>query len=83
MFDGPRFETPTPFDGVREAPARSETAPRFGGGSAGPDRREHVVSALAQCAGNQTQAARVLGISRRTLVKRLDEFALPRPRKSI
>jgi DNA-binding NtrC family response regulator len=43
--------------------------------------RDSVISALAQCAGNQTQAARVLGMSRRTLVKRLEEFALPRPRK--
>ena len=45
--------------------------------------RDSVVSALAQCAGNQTQAARVLGVSRRTLVKRLEEFALPRPRKQM
>jgi two-component system response regulator AtoC len=43
--------------------------------------REDIVNALAQCAGNQSQAARVLGMSRKTLVKRLDEFSLPRPRK--
>jgi transcriptional regulator with PAS, ATPase and Fis domain len=48
----------------------------------GADDRESVVSALAQCAGNQTQAARLLGISRSTLVKRLEEFAVPRPRKA-
>ena len=82
MFDGPRFATPTPFERSRREPAaRSGTqAPRFDT-PAGHEEREHVVNALAQCAGNQTQAARVLGISRRTLVKRLDEFALPRPRK--
>jgi two-component system response regulator AtoC len=43
--------------------------------------RDEIVNALAQCAGNQSQAARLLGMSRKTLVKRLDEFALPRPRK--
>ena len=43
--------------------------------------REDIVNALAQCAGNQSQAARLLGMSRKTLVKRLDEFSLPRPRK--
>lgn len=43
--------------------------------------RERIVAALAQCAGNQTHAARLLGISRRTLIVRLDAYALPRPRK--
>jgi DNA-binding NtrC family response regulator len=43
--------------------------------------RQRVVEALARTGGNQTKAARMLGISRRTLTKRLNEFALPRPRK--
>ena len=33
--------------------------------------------------GNQTRAARMLGISRRTLVNRLNEYNLPRPRKRV
>jgi two-component system, NtrC family, response regulator AtoC len=37
--------------------------------------------ALQACAGNQTRAARLLGVSRRTLVNRLNEYDLPRPRK--
>jgi DNA-binding NtrC family response regulator len=44
-------------------------------------QRERVVRALADCAGNQTQAAKLLGISRRTLVTRLEAYRLPRPRK--
>ncbi len=43
--------------------------------------RELVRDALARAAGNQTQAARLLGISRRTLISRIEEFDLPRPRK--
>ena len=43
--------------------------------------RQRIVEALEQCAGNQTKAARLLGISRRTLLARLDAWGLPRPRK--
>jgi two-component system response regulator AtoC len=45
------------------------------------DERSRVIAALEQCAGNQTRAAILLGISRRTLVNRLNEFGLARPRK--
>jgi DNA-binding NtrC family response regulator len=44
--------------------------------------RDRIVEALAQSAGNQTQAAKLLGISRTTLVTRLEAFGLPRPRKA-
>lgn len=43
--------------------------------------RERITSVLAQCAGNQTKAAKLLGISRRMLLHRLDLYGLPRPRK--
>ncbi len=43
--------------------------------------RQRIVEALDACGGNQTKAAKQLGISRRTLIERLDEFDLPRPRK--
>jgi two-component system response regulator AtoC len=44
--------------------------------------RERIVETLARCGGNQTQAAEQLGISRRTLVTRLNQYDLPRPRKA-
>jgi two-component system, NtrC family, response regulator AtoC len=45
-----------------------------------PERRR-ILDALELCAGNQSRAAKVLGISRRTLVTRLDELDIARPRK--
>jgi transcriptional regulator with PAS, ATPase and Fis domain len=43
--------------------------------------RQRILDALESCAGNQTQAAKLLGMPRRTLVKRLAAYAIPRPRK--
>ncbi|HUH05434.1 MAG TPA: sigma 54-interacting transcriptional regulator [Kofleriaceae bacterium] len=43
--------------------------------------KQRIVAALAAAAGNQTEAARALGISRRTLLNRLDKYDLPRPRR--
>jgi DNA-binding NtrC family response regulator len=43
--------------------------------------RERILEALSRCGGNQSQAARLLGISRKVLIARLDEYGVPRPRK--
>jgi DNA-binding NtrC family response regulator len=43
--------------------------------------RRRIVEALEKCGGNQTAAAELLGMSRRTLVSRLSTYDLPRPRK--
>ncbi len=40
-----------------------------------------VVEALEKCAGNQTRAAELLGITRRALIVRMDKYNLPRPRR--
>jgi transcriptional regulator of acetoin/glycerol metabolism len=50
--------------------------------SPGSSERERIIAALAACAGNQTRAAELLGMSRRTFVTRLDELDVPRPRKA-
>jgi DNA-binding NtrC family response regulator len=47
----------------------------------GAQEKNRILEALERCAGNQTKAARLLGMSRRTLVARLETYALPRPRK--
>jgi DNA-binding NtrC family response regulator len=43
--------------------------------------REAILDALERCGGNQSRAAALLGIPRRTFVKRLDEYGIDRPRK--
>jgi DNA-binding NtrC family response regulator/pSer/pThr/pTyr-binding forkhead associated (FHA) protein len=43
--------------------------------------RERIENALLECAGNQSRAAELLGMSRRTLVRRIAELGLPRPRR--
>lgn len=43
--------------------------------------RDRIVAALDQCRGNQTRAAEMLGMSRRALIARIEQYGLPRPRK--
>jgi transcriptional regulator with PAS, ATPase and Fis domain len=51
--------------------------------AATPDaaERRRIVEALEACAGNQTRAAKLLGISRATLVTKLGIHRIQRPRK--
>ena len=43
-------------------------------------REQAILDALVRCAGNQTRAAELLGIPRRTFCKKLNEHNIPRPR---
>ncbi len=63
------------------AEAAPGEAPGPGGGPVAPAaERQLIIDALDQCAGNQTAAAQLLGMSRRTLVSRLVAYDIPRPR---
>jgi len=59
--------------GVEHLPAAAPPAPA--------DERERILAALEACAGNQSRAARQLGISRKVLLARLDAWGVKRPRK--
>jgi DNA-binding NtrC family response regulator len=63
----------------RPAAASSGSAPKPPEGD--PDEKQRIIDALEKCVGNQTYAARLLGISRRTLVSKIQVYGLPRPRK--
>ena len=43
--------------------------------------RQRLITALDACAGNQTRAAEMLGMSRRQLISRIEFWDLPRPKK--
>lgn len=43
--------------------------------------RHRIIQALDAAAGNQTEAARLLGLPRRTLIARIEQYGIPRPRK--
>jgi DNA-binding NtrC family response regulator len=45
------------------------------------DERQRIVEALESCNGNQTRAAKLLQMPRRTLVAKLTVHNIPRPRK--
>jgi transcriptional regulator with PAS, ATPase and Fis domain len=48
---------------------------------AGDDERARIVAALERSGGNQSRAAKLLGISRGTLLSRLDLYGIARPIK--
>ena len=81
------FSVPAP---VASMPSPVSGAPGVSGnGSARPtaptgvvdEEKEKILRVLAEHAGNQTQAAKALGIARSTLIARLDSYGVPRPRK--
>ena len=73
-----RSPTPVPADPIErdddEAPALDALYP-------GDAERERIIATLELCRGNQTKAARILGMSRRTLIYRLERYGILRPRK--
>jgi transcriptional regulator with PAS, ATPase and Fis domain len=70
---------PELLSNVATPPAGSERAPLRAELDAVERRR--ILDALERCGGHQGRAAELLGISRRTLLSRLDAHGLPRPRK--
>jgi transcriptional regulator with GAF, ATPase, and Fis domain len=60
-------------------PASSEDLSFFD--AAQLEERAKIIAVLDACAGNQTRAAKMLGVSRSTLVNKLVLFRIPRPRQ--
>jgi two-component system, NtrC family, response regulator AtoC len=75
-------------DGAPRAPPKSgATMPppaigQYRQGLPPDEERAIVMRVLAQCEGNQTHAAKLLGISRRALIARLDVLRVPRKKGS-
>jgi DNA-binding NtrC family response regulator len=60
-------------------PAPTADLPADKDGQASPER-QRIIEALKLCAGNQTRAANMLRMSRRTLCAKLALYNIPRPR---
>ena len=75
----PLVRAPPPDDAAPDT--RASGAPDLRGEMVALERK-HIIETLERCGGNQTRAAELLGISRRTLTNRLNAHGLPRPRKS-
>jgi two-component system, NtrC family, response regulator AtoC len=82
------FESVGPRPTPSQPPAGSSGQPPSGAMGARPvaaddareAKRRRVIETLEQCGGNQTRAAELLGITRRTLQHWLIELDIPRPR---
>jgi two-component system response regulator AtoC len=82
-FGVPLFES-TPREAIG-APAAPETMPLglhdAARHAAQSIERRRIAEAMDRCGGNQTRAAKMLRVSRRTLVARLTEYGFARPLK--
>ena len=45
------------------------------------DERRRIIAVLDECGGNQTRAAKQLGVTRRALIIRLERYGIARPRR--
>ena len=61
---------------------RPSPAARREGPSGSEVERDRFLAALAACGGNQSRAAKKLGVSRKVLIARLDAYGVARPRKT-
>ena len=68
---------PRPFDAEATAPGEWKLKDVVDG-----FERQRILDALEHCAGNQSRAAKMLGISRNTLIARLKQYAIRRPRSA-
>ena len=69
MADGAVFASPVPGEAVSETPLSLSDAVRNA-------EIQALQQALSLCNGNKTQAAELLGIGRRTLYDKLEQFGL-------
>jgi two-component system response regulator AtoC len=69
------------FDAAEHASPATGAAPATDLDQDSLAERDRIIAALEDCAGNQTHAAKKLGMSRASLVNKLAIYRVPRPRK--
>ncbi|MBK9071520.1 MAG: sigma 54-interacting transcriptional regulator [Myxococcales bacterium] len=78
--DQPTYGAPAYPPASRAATAASEDETMHSWRGRAWDRAE-IEATLVACGGNQAEAAKRLGVSRRTLINRLEKLGIARPRK--
>jgi two-component system response regulator AtoC len=79
LCEGPTLE---PQHMPLERPlTESQKLPTSTSSIGGQTEKDRIIDALAACAGNQSRAAKRLGMPRRTFVSKLDAYKIPRPKK--
>jgi len=79
---GPK-PTPSPHQPLAAAATKPAAPAERSRSITQQNERLRIIEALNACAGNQSRAAERLGISRRTLVTKLDTYRIPRPKKNV
>jgi len=69
------FPAPSPEIPPLPSPAPNEIVPLLIGSTVGEVERELVLQTLGRCDGNRTRAARVLGVSVRTLRNKIRQYS--------
>jgi two-component system response regulator AtoC len=81
MVSGPASLPPAGPDAPRFVESEPDTVTQGPGALEAATERARIVGALEECGGNQTHAARLLGMARGTLIARMDQYEIRRPRK--
>jgi DNA-binding NtrC family response regulator len=66
----------TPLCDLSTTPSATEFGPALE-----TDEKQRIISTLEKTAGNQTAAAKLLGMGRTAFVARLNQYGISRPRK--
>ncbi|HEX2687909.1 MAG TPA: sigma 54-interacting transcriptional regulator, partial [Kofleriaceae bacterium] len=69
------------LEGVGAEDRGRTVLPEESDGSDNDERRQNIINVLSACGGNQSRAARQLGMSRGALIRRLEQYGIIRPRK--
>ena len=83
------FDVRGPSDTLPPMPSAGQQMMSTAGGSGGADLRaqrdsfekQQILQALEKTSGNQKEAAKLLGVSRRTLINKIEAYGIARPRK--
>jgi DNA-binding NtrC family response regulator len=70
-----QFSVPAPDTPASPSLAPNEVVPFLIGSTVSEIERELVLQTLARCGGNRTRAARVLGVSVRTLRNKIRQYS--------